>query len=67
MCDIDEVPDFNQMYELYDKCTVMFFFRNKHMSTLLHIMRALVVDPYLPSPESRRKKERAKLTFGSSS
>lgn len=25
------VPDFNQMYELYDRITVMFFFRNKHM------------------------------------
>ena len=23
--------DFNKMYELYDPCTVMFFFRNKHM------------------------------------
>lgn len=31
LCDIDEVPDFNQMYELYDPCTVMFFYRNKHM------------------------------------
>ncbi|OZJ05457.1 hypothetical protein BZG36_01645 [Bifiguratus adelaidae] len=29
--DITEVPDFNKMYELYDECTVMFFFRNKHM------------------------------------
>lgn len=29
--DIDEVPDFNAMYELYDPCTVMFFFRNKHI------------------------------------
>ena len=29
--DITEVPDFNKMYELYDPCTVMFFFRNKHM------------------------------------
>ena len=29
--DIDEVPDFNTMYELYDPCTVMFFFRNKHI------------------------------------
>ncbi|KAF8360693.1 hypothetical protein PRIPAC_87616 [Pristionchus pacificus] len=26
-----EVPDFNKMYELYDPCTVMFFFRNKHI------------------------------------
>lgn len=25
--DITEVPDFNKMYELYDPCTVMFFFR----------------------------------------
>ncbi|ODQ66932.1 4A/4B type thioredoxin-like protein [Nadsonia fulvescens var. elongata DSM 6958] len=31
VCDIDEVPDFNQMYELYDPVTVMFFYRNKHM------------------------------------
>ncbi|TDZ14686.1 Mitosis protein dim1 [Colletotrichum orbiculare MAFF 240422] len=31
VCDIDQVPDFNQMYELYDPCTIMFFFRNKHM------------------------------------
>lgn len=26
-----EVPDFNAMYEIYDACTVMFFWRNKHM------------------------------------
>lgn len=26
-----QVPDFNDMYELYDPCTVMFFFRNKHI------------------------------------
>ncbi len=31
LVDITEVPDFNTMYELYDPCTVMFFFRNKHM------------------------------------
>ncbi|ODV61302.1 U4/U6-U5 snRNP complex subunit DIB1 [Ascoidea rubescens DSM 1968] len=31
LCDIDEVKDFNEMYELYDPMTVMFFFRNKHM------------------------------------
>ncbi|CAF3441362.1 unnamed protein product [Fusarium graminearum] len=31
LCDIDQVPDFNQMYELYDPCSLMFFFRNKHM------------------------------------
>ena len=29
LVDIKEVPDFNTMYELYDPCTTMFFFRNK--------------------------------------
>ena len=29
--DIDKVKDFNEMYELYDDCSVMFFFRNKHI------------------------------------
>ncbi|KAK2109289.1 Thioredoxin-like 4A [Saguinus oedipus] len=31
LVDITEVPDFNKMYELYDPCTVMFFFRNKNI------------------------------------
>ena len=31
LVDITKVPDFNTMYELYDPCTTMFFFRNKHM------------------------------------
>ena len=31
LVDITDVPDFNGMYELYDPCTVMFFFRNKHV------------------------------------
>jgi DIM1 family U5 snRNP protein len=31
LVDITEVPDFNTMYELYDSCTVMFFFRNRHI------------------------------------
>ena len=31
VCDLDQVPDFKQMYELYDTVTMMFFFRNKHM------------------------------------
>ena len=31
LVDIDEVPEFNELYELYDPCTVMFFFRNKHI------------------------------------
>lgn len=29
--DITEVTEFNKMYELYDPCTIMFFFRNKHI------------------------------------
>ncbi len=31
LVDITQVPDFNTMYELYDECSVMFFFRNKHI------------------------------------
>jgi U5 snRNP protein, DIM1 family len=31
LVDITLVPDFNKMYELYDPCTTMFFFRNKHI------------------------------------
>jgi DIM1 family U5 snRNP protein len=31
LVDISEVPDFNQMYELYDPCSTMFFYRNKHI------------------------------------
>jgi U5 snRNP protein, DIM1 family len=31
LVDISEVTDFNNMYELYDPCTIMFFFRNRHI------------------------------------
>mmetsp|Transcript_18058 Transcript_18058/g.45210 ORF Transcript_18058/g.45210 Transcript_18058/m.45210 type:complete len:143 (-) Transcript_18058:282-710(-) len=31
LVDTKEVPDFNTMYEIYDRVTVMFFYRNKHM------------------------------------
>ena len=31
LVDITEVPDFNTMYELYDACTTMFFYRNRHI------------------------------------
>ncbi|CEH12684.1 4a 4b type thioredoxin-like protein [Ceraceosorus bombacis] len=31
LVDITQVPDFNKMYELYDPCSVLFFFRNKHI------------------------------------
>ena len=37
VCDLDQVPDFKQMYELYDPVTLMFFFRNKHMVSNSHI------------------------------
>ena len=33
LIDTTEVPDFNTMYELYDPCTVMFFYRNKVRAT----------------------------------
>lgn len=31
LVDIDQIPDFNSMYELYDPCALMFFYRNKHI------------------------------------
>jgi len=31
LVDLDEVPDFTAMYELYESPTLMFFFRNKQM------------------------------------
>jgi len=31
LVDIGQVPDFNEMYELYDPVTTMFFYRNKHI------------------------------------
>lgn len=31
LCDIDEVKEFNSMYELYDPMCLMYFWRNKHM------------------------------------
>ncbi|TID30040.1 hypothetical protein CANINC_001409 [Pichia inconspicua] len=30
-CDINTVTDFNDMYELREPCTIMFFYRNKHV------------------------------------
>ncbi|KNC50661.1 pre-mRNA splicing protein [Thecamonas trahens ATCC 50062] len=29
--DISEVPEFTVMYELVDSCTIMFFYRNRHI------------------------------------
>ena len=31
LVDTTEVADFNTMYELVDDCSVMFFFRNRHI------------------------------------
>ena len=31
LVDTTEVPDFNKMYELYEDCATMFFYRNKHI------------------------------------
>lgn len=31
LCDTSEITDFNEMYELWDPVTVMFFYRNQHM------------------------------------
>mmetsp|Transcript_91153 Transcript_91153/g.231973 ORF Transcript_91153/g.231973 Transcript_91153/m.231973 type:complete len:143 (+) Transcript_91153:80-508(+) len=31
LVDIKEVPDFTQQYELYDPCTLMFFYRGRHL------------------------------------
>jgi DIM1 family U5 snRNP protein len=31
LVDITEVPDFTEFYELTDPCSVMFFYRNKHI------------------------------------
>lgn len=31
ICDTTEVTDFNEMYELWDPLTVMFFYRNQHI------------------------------------
>ena len=43
VCDLDQVPDFKQMYELYDSVTLMFFFRNKHMVGSLRVNLHLVL------------------------
>lgn len=40
LVDITEVPDFCSMYELYDPCTTMFFFRNKVRSNALRVQSA---------------------------
>mmetsp|Transcript_12039 Transcript_12039/g.34054 ORF Transcript_12039/g.34054 Transcript_12039/m.34054 type:complete len:143 (-) Transcript_12039:25-453(-) len=31
LVDTKEVPDFSQQYELYDPCTLMFFFKGRHL------------------------------------
>lgn len=38
LVDITEVPDFNKMYELYDPCTIMFFFRSDENCCLVLVI-----------------------------
>lgn len=47
VCDIDRVPDFNTMYELYDPCTVMFFFVRSPPSPLPPLSSAHFPTPRL--------------------
>ena len=48
--DTTECPDFNAMYELYDPCTVMFFFRNKaRAAAYLHAAGGLVYSYAVPN------------------
>ncbi|CAB9519297.1 Thioredoxin-like protein 4A [Seminavis robusta] len=42
--DIDQVPDFSNMYELYDPCTTMFFYRNKSVSLYCSFAQHIMVD-----------------------
>ena len=54
--DITEVPWYNQMYELYDPCTLMFFFRNKVSNTTRTVGSTIssTVHPTRPNPDSPR-------------
>ena len=56
LVDITEVPEFNAMYELYDPCTVMFFFRNKVSSSINDINRKI-------RNKTRRKSSPINLSF----
>ena len=56
LVDITEVPDFNTMYELYDPCTVMTFFRNKHIMIDLVLTRRLFRT--FPNFKLRRRRRR---------
>ena len=46
LVDITEVPDFNKMYELYDPCTVMFFFRYVSVRGLVSPRDLMDVSPF---------------------
>ena len=56
LVDITEVPDFNTMYELYDPCTVMTFFRNKHIMIDLVLTQRLFRT--FPTFNLRRRRRR---------
>ena len=65
LVDITEVPDFNAMYELYDPCTVMFFFRNRVRALLLfclsRVYRLPVTGYRLPKPTRPQIKPSCKV------
>ncbi|KIJ96119.1 hypothetical protein K443DRAFT_635952 [Laccaria amethystina LaAM-08-1] len=44
LVDITEVPDFNKMYELYDPCTVMFFYRRRKGAELTASNKHIMID-----------------------
>ena len=43
LVDITEVPDFNKMYELYDPCTIMFFFRYQVPSKIMQDIQFFIL------------------------
>nr|XP_031528229.1 thioredoxin-like protein 4A isoform X2 [Vicugna pacos] len=45
LVDITEVPDFNKMYELYDPCTVMFFFSSSNGGKPKALFRGILFGP----------------------
>ncbi len=53
LVDITEVPDFNAMYELYDPCTVMFFFRNRVRRSVMPSLAASSA-VLVPSPQTAK-------------
>jgi len=67
VCDIDRVPDFNTMYELYDPCSILFFWRNKHMVRPRPVTDSLLIPRLTPVSDVRlwdRRQQQAQLGTG---